>query len=826
MGETILWFQDIKPSKQRMFGSKAFNLGVIANKSRTSPGFCLSAEAYYHTLQLNGIHAKIRQLLKDIDCQDIEAIEEVSRKVQYLITKVSLTSPIEQELKVSYDKLLKYYPGSKVAVRSSATAEDLPSASFAGQLDSFLDIQDFIGVTEAVIKCWCSLWNPRAIHYRMSRGIGQSNVGMAVIIQQMVPAEVSGVMFTANPLSNSRKEIYIEAVKGLGEQLVQGEVSGEKYGVMKNGLYIPTKDTQDNQPLLTDFHIRWLASEGVKLEHLYGAPQDIEWAYHWGEIYILQTRPITTLNDEIPDEVHESNMNPIQRDVWTNINERFPEPVLPLDSVIAKTYYLSLFEAYQQLGFSVSRVNWDRVEEGIFPDFFMPPSIKPNFLRIFKVWKLLWINIDKEWQVNEAIFDRYLNFLKRDALKDFPMEIIQEYLEEALKDFQRANIFRYLIYIQYGTFYKALEKLLKMLLGAKGQALFYELVVGEDQITMQMNQELRNLARKMKNKKDIAEIITSVRPSEVEMSLKNKIEAQEILLDFNLFLNKYGDRELSQGLGGIAAEIWRDRPEVVWGMLKGMLINGQQAASNSIDGSQRRKIAEEELENLTSKGFWRISMVKRLIQRLIRYSRQYTAFREDSHYYLTQAMPVFRSLFLAIGQKLVRRGIIKEDKEVLFLTYWELKTLLYDIYSQKKVSSIEMNELLATRKAEFQRRKERWANQAITVECEGNILIGVGASMGKVTGKVKIIIDPKELSRLEPGDILVAQYTNPSWTPVFSFVGGLVVEHGSAISHAAIIAREYGIPAVMGIKGITKKLSEGEIVTLDGSKGTVLRSAG
>ncbi|WP_366924433.1 hypothetical protein MFMK1_001410 [Metallumcola ferriviriculae] len=822
MDEMILKLDEINPRHQLYFGSKAANLGVIARNCQTAPGFCLSSRVYYNALRSAGVLKEVIKVACKAEGGSIDTITAASRRIKEIIKGVNLPENVEQMLEAAFRQLMGEGEGIKVAVRSSATAEDLPSASFAGQLESFLNIQSFEKVKEAVINCWCSLWEPRVIHYRFQKGIEQANSGMAVIIQEMVPAEVAGVMFTANPLNNSREEICIEAVKGLGEGLVQGTTSGDRYLVKKDGLYITHREMVGGSPYLTDFHIRWLADEGAKLEALFDAPQDIEWAYNWGDIYILQARPITTLADEEAEIPDPEDMTVIQREVWTTINERFPEPVLPLDSVIVKTYFLSLFLAYKDLGFSVPLVDWNRVEKGVFPDFFVPPAIRMGPKRLIKIFKMVRLDIAKEWQINENIFNKYLDLLKRDTLKTFPMEVIHQYLEEALKDFQRANMFRYLMYIQYGTIYGALSKLLSFLYGDEGKELFQDVIIGHPQITMELNVRLEELAGEINKNPQAAGIVIKQETDEIEACLREVPAGEKAIEEFNSFLEKYGSREVSQGLGGVAADTWQERPEVVWGMLKGVLLQQDGVVDYHQRQLERRERAEKRLAQLTSRGAGRVLPLKRWIDRLVVYARKYTAFREDSHFYLTQVMPVFRSLFLEIGRQLVSRGVLKDKQEVMYFNYWELVELLDDVYNYKKVSPKEIKETLAERKANLERRRKLWLSRNLVVEGDNaSILNGIGASSGKASGICRVVLDPRDLSKLKPGDILVAQYTNPSWTPVFSFIDGLVVEYGSALSHAAIIAREYGVPAVMGVKGVTRLIKDGDRITIDGSQGLV-----
>lgn len=824
MKQLILWLPDIKFRHQYQYGSKAVNLGVVSREMKTPPGFCLSAAAYEETLKTARVFDQIIDSARQVESGELDAINRVSEEIEEIIVKMPVPGQVEEVLAESYEKLRAGRDDFLVAVRSSATAEDLPSASFAGQLESYLNIDSFPEMLQAVKKCWASLWTPRAIYYRFQKGIGQANIGMAVIIQEMVPAQSAGVMFTANPVTGSRKEFYIEAVSGLGEGLVLGEKNADRYIVEKERLLIKTKELVAAQPCLNDYHIKTLADYGAKLEFLYQLPQDIEWAFNRGEIFVLQTRPITTLEDEEPELFPEDQMTPIQRDIWININERFPEPVLPIDGIIAKIYYLSLFSAYRDLGFIVPYVDWHRVEEGLFPEFFVPPRIRTGPLRLLKLGKMLNWQIEEEWKINESSFDKYLKLLRDERLPGYPLEIIMEYVEDALRDFQRALTFRYLLYIQFGTAFHVLSRVLKLLYGVKGQELLDGLTAGEPQVTMELNQRLMHLALKAKMVEEVKNLIVQSSPEQLMDSLSVFPEGKDFLREFDDFLAEYGDRELSQGLGGLAVMTWREQPQVVWSMVRGILVSESDPVRLQENILERRREAEQKLEALGKQGVGRVLPVNSMIDKLVSLARSYNAFRENSHFYLTQAMTVFRTLFLEMGRRLVRRGLLDSEHDIMFLNFFEVKELLYVLYSQQKVSKLELAEKIHDRKEKQERRRKRWQNRKTVGVKEGSgVLRGVGTSSGIVSGPCRIITDPGEFSRLQPGDILVASYTNPSWTPVFSFIGGLVVEYGSTVSHAAIIAREYGIPAVMGVKGAVGVLREGETITVDGSRGLVER---
>ncbi len=809
MEQYILPLEDIKIRHQVEFGSKAANLGVIAREMTTPRGFAISSKVYIEALNANCLQQEITAMAREVEDKPIQQIEPVAAAIAAKITGLELSPKLEAMLRDAYEKT---WPKDKpaVAVRSSATAEDLPSASFAGQLESFLHIEGAGAYLEAVKECWASLWTPRAIHYRRQKGIGQKNIAMAVIVQEMVAASAAGVMFTANPVTNSRQEIYIEAVRGLGDRLVLGETNADVYLVRKERLS-PLPAAGRGTVSADGIPAEGIGRRRKKLEFLYDQEQDVEWALCQGEIYILQTRPITTLDEEdmpLPDP---AEMTEIQREVWINVNERFPDPVLPIDGIIAKIYYQSLFSAYKSLDFQVPYVDWKRVEEGFFPEYFQPPAITRRPWRRVKLRNVDRLDIEKEWRDNENAFNRYLALLQNPDLPGYPLETVMEYLEDALKDFQRALYLRYLLYIRYNMKYNALVAAVEKKFGQEGRTALDSAIAGEPQITMELNDALRRLAIEAGEDPHLAKILLGGDLLRIEEVFRESLGDHPFLGRYHAFMAKYGDREISQGLGGLAAALWRDEPAVVWGMIRGLL------KADTAGTAPEKEPAREAIRQ-------RLKQDRRLAAK-IRDARRYNAFRENSHFYLTRAMTVFSSLFLQIGDRLEKKGLLDDGKDIVYFTYFEIKDIIFNLHSMQKISRLELAETIADRKARQKRRERRWLSRKSGDRLSyGDVIRGVAASGGLVQGPCRIIKSPQEFHRLEPGDIMVAEYTNPSWTPVFSFIGGLVVEYGSAVSHAAIIAREYGIPAVFGIDGIVGTLVDGEEVIIDGSRGIIHRT--
>ncbi len=316
----IVWFDEVDKDDISLVGGKGANLGeMVSFDIPVPPGFIVTAEAYYQFLDENKLKPKIGEILKQVDASDPQSFQEVSEKIKKLILNGKIPKEIADEVVKDYLKLGSLFKQSLVSVRSSATAEDLPTASFAGQQATFLNVQGEASVVDSVRQCWASLFEPRAIFYREEQGFDHLKVGIAVIVQKMVQSETSGVMFTLDPLSNQKNRIVIEAIYGLGELIVQGAVSPDHYLLNKSSLKIIKKaigqqevqlikvgkitknrsvpmKKQDLQKI-SDKEIRKLAKLGKKIHHHYYFPQDIEWAIEKKKIYILQTRPVTTIKE-------------------------------------------------------------------------------------------------------------------------------------------------------------------------------------------------------------------------------------------------------------------------------------------------------------------------------------------------------------------------------------------------------------------------------------------------------------------------------------------------------------------------------------------------
>jgi len=834
MSRLIYWLKDIYQTDQPSVGGKAANMGDLARGLNVPPGFCLSSDTYYNNLRHYHIDEKIGELLAGLNLNDMGDLDIAGAEIAELILGMPLLPEVAAALTDAYNRLAENKTGCKVAVRSSATAEDLIDASFAGLQETFLNVEGLDATLQAVKKCWASLWTPRAIHYRTQKGFEHDKVKMAVIVQEMVPAEVSGVMFTANPVTNSRNQIRIEAVGGLGEKLVSGHASGDVYIFEKNDVNVNliSKDISDPEKgqLINDYDLRELAHTGLKIEVFYGDFQDIEWSYCRGKFYFLQTRPITTMRDEDLPEIDPKKMSRLQWEVVDWVAERFPEPILPIDGVVVKVLFMGQFEAMQEYGYVVEDMDWSRVDKGIFPEFFMPPRIKAGLKRLWpylRLGRILRSDPAREWAGEQVYLLDTLKKLKGRDVSKLPLEIVLDYITEGLHHLHFFIVMRYHYFAQNRISGALLQWFLNLVFGADGARINEDLLAGSENTTLEINRLLHGLADRARALPGVHGVLLNSTPEEIRRKLAGTPGGAEFLRYFDEFLESHGERETTMGLGGIASPTWQDSPEVVFGIIRSILQEepGAGAAREEATLSRGRE-AEELVKSRLSKGLFALLPLKTLFFKILRHARSFTAFRENSHYDVTRSMHVFRILFNELGNRFIRQGLLKDPADIVYLSYIEMKEIINTIYHglediNPKVLAVKIE----SRKAEQERRRLRWSMRHVRF-AGTDAVRGTPVSRGMASGAARIIKNPGEFHRVQIGDILIAPYTNPAWTPLFTTVAGLVVETGGAASHAAIIAREYGIPAVMGAPGATELFTDGEIITVNGSTGTIHRAEG
>ncbi len=821
-------------------GGKGANLGELSNLGfAVPPGFIITTAAYDVLLQESGGYARLQNLLSSLNVDDAASVAEISQQIHDLFQQITIPTQITHEILNSYQQL----HNGPVAVRSSATAEDLPEAAFAGQQETFLNVLGEQALMEAVRACWMSLWSERAILYRARQKVDQTTVKLAVVVQEMALADVAGVMFTANPVNGARDEIIIDASPGLGEAVVGGLVTPDHYVInkrwrrvkeqqigrrevmirpKKGGGTEQTKQAEEtiNLPTLSVQAILKLSQLGVDIERHYGVPQDIEWAWiqdrtNVGKFYILQSRPMTALPEPL-------KVSGLMRKVVPMLAEMWPTRPYPLDMT---TFTGTIERAIGKLLVAMigkSAPNPDesfREDDGVVVEF-KPPQVRPTPSMLFTPWITMWRtrHYDVSRWENDPLLAEFINkahVLEKRDLRSLTWNQNIETLQEALSLIPQVMQLRerYLPQAVLG-----LAGLWLLLFLARRSDQFGTLVSGVKTKTTETNQALEDLAEQIRAHPTLQDLFTRNDVQTLQSALQKSDPGQAFLKQFEVFLDKYGHRETALT---ISQPAWKDKPDNVLAILK-VLAETEPQQPKSYDAWQKAR------DELLSSSILGMRLLRNLFLKSLIKTRLLFQIREDTHFYATMVQPTIRHVALELGRRLLEAGALDETEEVFHLQLNELEDLGKS-WPPSEQTIQQMRSLVARRKA----KRESLGNKPIVdprfltmprqARVKDILLSGTSGSPGVATGPAKIVHDVSEFGKLRAGDVLVAPVTNPAWTPLFQRAVAVVVDTGGAASHAAIVAREYGIPAVMGTRNGTKELEDGQWIQVDGSRGQVLR---
>ncbi|MQA13444.1 MAG: phosphoenolpyruvate synthase [Pseudonocardiaceae bacterium] len=792
-------------------GGKGANLGELVRAGfPVPPGFVVTTAAYDLLLERDGLAGRIDDLLAAGEPDAIRAA----------ITATAVPSEVADGVLDAYRELGR----GAVAVRSSATAEDLPEAAFAGQQDTYLNVVGDRALLDAVRDCWASLWTQRAVAYRARRQLAPTAARIAVVVQAMVPADTAGVLFTANPVTGARDEIVVDAGAGLGEAVVSGLVTPDHFLLDKRSGRI--KDWQPGrrevtirardgggtehvaggaaQRSLRDSQLRGLAELGRAIERHFGAPQDIEWAYAGATVSIVQARPITALPPPAPNQV--------QRRLLPMMAELIPMRPYPMDMT---TWTPALFGAATSilgfLGLRVPRFEQMCVEEDGVVVRFEPPTPRPTprvLLAPARLLRQAWRHDPARWQSDPLVTHvqaRTRALAARD-LQAMPWPELLTTLADALALPQALGELR-IRYLPRALLAALALRLLLVPLRRSDR--FATLLSGVETKTTETNRALAALAERIRSDPALSEIFATHEPADLPAVVADRHPFSD---ELETFLDRYGYRE-TMALAATQPP-WRDAPAVVLGMLKGLAAAGPAPPA--------RPPAEAVRDELLAHPLLRVPPLRSLLLRLLRQAGRFTQVREDTHFYGTMPISVVHRIMLESGRRMVDAGVLDTAADVFHLRLEEIEGAAAAWPPGPQLSH-QLRELV-------QRRAARRAALAGTPmvdtatprEAGGDVLLsGTSGSRGAAQGPVRIIRDVSEFSRLRSGEVLVAPYTNPAWTPLFQYAAAVVVDSGGAGSHAAIVAREYGIPAVMGTGDGTRRLRDGQPVQVDGNRGVV-----
>jgi rifampicin phosphotransferase len=749
----------------------------------------------------------------------------------------------------------------KVAVRSSATAEDLPGASFAGQQDTFLNVEGDDALLQAIARCWASLWNERAVAYRRANSIDDRGVQLAVVVQRMVEAAAAGVLFTADPLTGRRHRAAVDAIADLGEQLVSGAVDPDHYVVDIESREVLERRPVAAQPVLSDSELLELAALGDRVEAHFATPQDIEFAFDQSrKLWLVQSRAITTL---YPLAASAAEQTDLRVYFSANVFQGYFEPLTPMG-----------VQFFSLLGTSAWRMFGGRIDDPVAG----PPALVEAGMRLFvdltpvirdALGRTIVVSMMSMGEARSSVvlerlaadprlpvtersrartLRRIIAAVARAGILGNALRVVRSpyatraRFEREIESFTaihlpadadasaRLDAFERLL---LGPPLKVLPRLLGLIAPAMlSLALATRLLRGvarSDEIqtltrsaprnpTTEMDLELWSLAARVRADPLARAPLLESNPVELAERYRSGSLPTTLQNGLREFLDQYGFRSI--GEIDIGVPRWSEDPTHILGALANYVRLGDDMLAPDAQFARGERDAETMLRTLPS----RVHGPRRLLLSVVlRRMRMMIGSREAPKFHLIRLLATpARELLKPVGAELAARGALAHPDDIFFLMLPE---------ARRAVAGEDVREVVSERRQSFARERARRRiprvllsdgtdAEAALVSAEGGGLRGSPASPGVITGLARVILSPQG-ARLEPGEILVAPSTDPGWTPLFLTAGGLVMEMGGMMSHGAVVAREYGIPAVVGVTGATDQISTGQRVTVDGSAGTV-----
>ena len=850
----IYWLDEVTTGQLPQLGGKGANLARLTQWGFNVPtSFCIDAAAYQQFIDTEGIAPVLQRGVAGLDGSDLKTLNDASERLRDAFVAPALSSDLEQEILVAYRALSERLGVAEplVSVRSSATAEDTPGTSFAGQYDSYLGVRGESELLKKVKKCWASLWNAQAIHYRSTNGLDHLESLMAVVVQQMVPSESAGVLFTANPVSNDYQEVLINSSWGLGESVVQGLVVPDSFFIDKESRVvtsrtIPAKEStielgdgsgtrqsavpqeMRDRPSLTDEQLDQLLDLALSIEDRYEAPQDIEWAYADGQLYVLQSRPITSL-DPFPivwadpsDSDHE----------WPIVTMTTPAPYLPMDESVRAIHGATRGKAAGIIGGPPAPLA--RVFNGYVYARLVPVDASKEEME--KRSRAFTSELEGYWARGETIWEKKY-FPDLDAtnkrLKAFDLRAatdgeLRGHLLEVIKEYERYWVIHWMR--GGGQLREQWLETYRTYTGIDDDIKALTLSIEPNTSTF-LVQGLVGLADLVKVSPALSTLFATHTPAHVLSSLDTTPDGTEFHHQLTDFINVFGYRAGS-GFGSgitVSTATWLDDPTIVLQLISRYLPIDTSTHSQVEEASQqeRERLLQEAFEAMGSDSDQR----KRFLHNL-NMARKANTEQEDHNFHLDNTISALQRLaILEIADRLVSSEAIQERDDVFYLTLDEVLDALqgsghgdfhWDVRARKVQHKIRLNmtpPAVVGGSASPLTPSADVHSPAMTSQTVS--LRGVPASAGSVTGTARVIGSGDLVPDIKPGEILVAHNAGPLWTPLFPVIGGLVLNEGAVLLHAAVVAREYKIPAVMQTRNATDVIVDGQTITVDGTNGVV-----
>ncbi|MFY0762102.1 phosphoenolpyruvate synthase [Metabacillus dongyingensis] len=864
----VLEFREIDKTQLLLAGGKGSNLGELSkiHGIQVPEGFCVTTEAYQKALEQNEAFYALLDQLTLLKVGDRDQIGEISRKIRKIIMEVEIPSDV---VKAVAHYLSQFGDEHAYAVRSSATAEDLPHASFAGQQDTYLNIIGKEAILRHISKCWASLFTDRAVIYRMQNGFDHSQVYLSVIIQRMVFPQASGILFTADPITSNRKLLSIDASFGLGEALVSGLVSADCYKVQEDKIVdkmIATKklaiygrkeggtETQQIDPdqqktqTLTEQQILQLAGTGRQIEAYFGYPQDIEWCLVDDTFYIVQSRPITTLYP-IPEANDQENH------VYVSVGHQqmMTDPMKPLGlSFFLLTTPAPMRKAGGRLFVDVTHMLASPDSRKMLLDGMgqHDPLMKDALITIIERGDFIKsLPNDKQEQSSGKSNKSVSSADSRAQIENDPT-IVSDLIKSSQTSIEelKQNIQTKLGSELFDFILEDIQILKKILFDPQSSAVFMAAIDASSWINENMNEWLceknaadtlsQSVPNNITSEMGLAllEVADVIRPYPEVIDYLQHVkddnfldelvkfdggqETQDAIYDY---LSKYGMR--CTGEIDITKTRWSEKPTTLVPVILSNIKNFEPNASNRKFEQGRQEALKKEQELLDRlkqlpDGEQKAKETKRMISLI----RNFIGYREYPKYGMVNRYFVYKQAILKEAEQLVQAGVIHEKEDIYYLTFEEL----HEVVRTNKLDY----QIISKRKDEYKLYEKLTPPRVITsngeiIVCEykrenlpAEAIAGLPVSSGVIEGRARVILN-MENANLEEGDILVTAFTDPSWTPLFVSIKGLVTEVGGLMTHGSVIAREYGLPAVVGVENATKLIKDGQRIRVNGAEGYI-----
>ncbi len=857
-------------------------------------GFHLTTSAYRRFVEGSNLQAGILSLAIPTVQEGSVSFELASTSIRRLFTQAKLSTEITADIRAAYAALQDSSQAGEpaVAVRSSANAEDLPDMSFAGQQDTYLNVRGEEALLAAVCSCWASLWTARAMSYRHQMGIESDKVAMAVVIQRMVPAEVSGVLFTANPATGDLDEMIVNASYGLGEAIVSGEVTPDTYVLDRatltaketvigakeqmviadgdKGTKVASVDAaRRGTESLTESQIRELATLALAVEqHFDGVPQDIEWLFAEGKLWLLQSRPITNLPAPPLTDVSWDPPEPSGYLGRSQLVEHIPDPVSTLFEDLhmkrSLQYYWGLnltkrgnhdFEdtqppacfvvqttingfAYRHLG---EPPRTGRLEAAKATRSWLPGPLRnlASKLQFYRYQMGLYGLLIPEWRY--ISLPRYLRKIRRWGKLD-PEAASVEQLWAGIRAMSKAEAqywYRGGVWNAF-SLTRGTEYVLHNFLQEHAPDRFTsgQFLSGLRSRAFDAQVALWKTAKLIRSNDVLCRAVIATPPRRLLDMLRAHPAADRVCREIDRYFDHYGHQIFTLDF---AEPSETDDPGNIMQSLYSLVLQTDYDPKDTQRAVARKRKAAIKEATQHFEG-----ILKRQFRWLLWKARHFYPNREEAMFHMGKAWTVLRPFTKELGQRLVEAGTLTRADDIYFLTTDELARAIRTLVAAtSRLAKMRPDVTFVTGLPEYrqltaERRQLREARRRLTppmhipgpplwvppadldaTEEDSDTLKGSAVSPGKVTAEVSLILSPADFDKMKPGTILVCPTTTPAWTQLFPQARGLVTDIGGILAHGSIVAREYGIPAVLGLGDITKQVVSGQLITVDGDKGTV-----